>query len=66
MINHVPALAGAALLAASLATFTNAASARPFSGALAACRRTKDRVHGGPCDRTTPSECDRNIHKPFF
>jgi hypothetical protein len=35
MINHVPARAAAALLAASLATFTNAASATPLSGALA-------------------------------
>jgi hypothetical protein len=35
MINHAPALAGAALLATSLATFTDAAAARPFSGALA-------------------------------
>jgi len=35
MINHVPARAAAALLAASLATLTNAASATPLSGALA-------------------------------
>jgi hypothetical protein len=34
MINHVPARAAAALLAASLATFTNAASATPLSVAL--------------------------------
>ncbi len=35
MINRMPALVAGALLAASLATFTNAASAAPLLGALA-------------------------------
>jgi len=46
----IPALAGAALLAASLATFTNAASAAPFSGALAIKNAAPSNVEavGGP------------------
>jgi hypothetical protein len=35
MINRIPAFAAAALLATNLATFTKAASAAPFAGALA-------------------------------